>query len=359
MDEKELTVAENLSSVSLDSEKTIEKLTAEIQYYLVQMGQNAIEIGKRLILAKAKLSHGKWQNWLEDNFNLSYRTAAKFMAIAERFSKVPTSALFSQSQMFEMLSLPESETKKFIEVRALEGTPVDSMSIKKLREEIKKYKSDLAAEPTKKSGEVEVSDNVEKLQSSAILSEDAVTAVAVEEKIELADSALEIPNEVEEKVEEISSERLENSETSQNLNQSQIDISNNLAEKEEVYKGVQDLEKFFKYLPLLLNNVNLQKVVEICAEKDLKELEKQLGQLSAVHTELKNCLAVWKKQPPENMSRKAIISVLQQIALADNPPFKKSKFIRDSVEALGCKSVHNVPTKELNRILNEVSKLKN
>lgn len=239
MEEKELTVAETLSPTSLDSETSIEKLTAEIQYYLVQMGQNAIEVGKRLILAKAKLQHGEWQNWLEDNFNLSYKMAVKFMQVAERFSKVSTSRLFSQSQMMEMLSLPEVETEKFIEQKALEGTPVEDMTVKKLREEIKKYKSDLVAVPPEKSGVFEISDNVEKVQLPVILNEsqeleDAVTSVALEEKIESADSALEIPNEVEEKVEEVSSERLENSETSQNLNQSQIDISNNLAEKEEV-----------------------------------------------------------------------------------------------------------------------------
>ena len=186
------------------------------------------------------------------------------------------------------------------------------------------------------------------------------TPVADEEKIELSDSALEIQNGcIEEKVDEISSERLENSATSQTLKKSQINILNNSSVKEEVYKGVQDLEKFFKYLPLLLNNVNLQKVVEICAEKDLKELEKQLGQLAAVNTELANCLKIWKSRQPENMSRKAIVAALQQISIADNLPFEKSKFIRDAVEALGCKSVHNVPTKELHRILDEVSKLKN
>ena len=163
-----------------------------------------------------------------------------------------------------------------------------------------------------------------------------------------------MPLEAEEKVNEISSERLENSETSQTLKKSQINISNNSSVKEEVYKGVQDLEKFFKYLPLLLNNVNLQKVVEICAEKDLKELEKQLGQLAAVNTELANCLKIWKSRQPENMSRKAIVATLQQISLADNPPFKKSKFIRDAVEALGCKSMHSVSTAELLRIFQEV-----
>lgn len=359
MDAKELTVAENLSSASLESEKTIENLTAEIQYYLVQMGQNAIEIGKRLILAKAKLSHGEWQNWLEDNFNLSYRTAVKSMAIAERFSKVPTSALFSQSQMVEMLSLPEAETEKFIEVRALEGTPVDSMSIKKLREEIKKYKSGLTESKQEKNVEVEMADALSTDQMPVVLSasqetEDAVTAVEVEEKLEVSGVDLEIPNgDIKEKVEEMPSEYFEQSAQEENF--VGIDIPDKENEKLKVEGGeIEPMEQFFKFLPLILSNVNLKSVVEKYAAKDLKELEKQLGQLAAVHTEIENCLENWKKQQGAEMERQAVLSELKQIGLNDKEPFKKSKYVRDSIAELGFESVHKVPTKELLRILNEV-----
>ena len=57
---------------------------------------------------------------------------------------------------------------------------------------------------------------------------------------------------------------------------------------------------------------------------------------------------------PDNSREEALMSeyvaALQQIAVAEEPPFEKSKFIRDSVEALGFKSVHNTPTKELLKI---------
>ena len=354
MEEKELTVAETLPPTSLDSEVSIEKLTAEIQYYLVQMGQNAIEVGKRLALAKAKLQHGEWQNWLEDNFNLSYKMAVKFMQVAERFSKVSTSRLFSQSQMMEMLSLPEVETEKFIEQKASEGTPVEDMTVKKLREEIKKYKSDLTAVSPEKRGEVEISDNVSKVQSSDILNEsqeieDAVTS----EKVEAADVDLKMPLEAEEKVEENPLESLDQSAQEENF----VGIDNPNKETEKANLSEVDLElltKFFNYLPLILSNGNLQKIVENYAANDLQDLEKQLGQLAAVNAELANCVKIWKSRQPENMSRKAIVAALQQISLADNPPFEKSKFIRDAVEALGCKSMHNVSTAELLRIFQEV-----
>lgn len=329
MDAKDLTVAETMLPTNPDSGKTIEELTSEIQYYLVQMGQNAIEVGKRLILAKSKLSHGEWQNWLADNFNLSYKMAAKFMQVAERFSKVSTSRLFSQSQMFEMLSLPESETEKFIEVRALEGTPVDSMSIKKLREEIKKYKTGMSESKQEKNVEVETPD----------ISNDS-------EKIEMADVDLEIENdEVEEKVEEMplaSSDPLSQEEDF-------VGVENSAKERD-----VEPLEQLFKVLPLILSKVNLKSEVENYAAKDLKGLEEQLCQLAAVYTEIENCLENWKNNQGAEIERQAIIKELKQIALNDKEPFKKSKYIRDSVSALGFESVHKVPTKELLRILNEV-----
>ena len=91
----------------------LEQLTVEIKFYVNQWGQNTIEIGKRLIAAKEIVAHGDWQNWLENNFNLSYSTATKFMKCAEKFSNLATSQHLNCSQMFELLALPAEETEKF------------------------------------------------------------------------------------------------------------------------------------------------------------------------------------------------------------------------------------------------------
>ena len=119
---------------------TIEQLTVEVKFYLGQIGQNIIEVGKRLIQAKVLLPHGEWQDWLKNNFNLSYRTAAQFIQCAERFGNVRTSAHLKSSQMIELLRLPEDETEAFIEAQAAAGTPVEDMTVKKLRAEIADWK---------------------------------------------------------------------------------------------------------------------------------------------------------------------------------------------------------------------------
>lgn len=350
MADKDMIVAK-VSLANINLEASIEELTAEIQYYMVQMGQNAIAIGKRLAVAKEKLPHGEWQNWLEDNFNFSYRTAAQFMQMAERFQKCRQSALFSQSQMAEMLALPEAETEKFIERKAAEGTPVEKMKIRTLRAEVKKYNEELVAE---KIEEVEVVEN----NSDVVIAEKLIKTQEKELPLEVLEVDVDSPKEEEqmseETADEVADRAIENPvEIIEDSKLEEVLVGSNTQEKgEPVEVGI--LTQFFKCLPTLLNEVNLQKAVEICASEDLKGFENQLSQLGAVNSELKNCLSVWKKQQDKNMSRKAIIAALQQIAVAEEPPFEKSKFIRDSVEALGFKSVHNAPTKELLKILEKV-----
>ena len=64
---------------------SIETLPAKIKFYLQKTAENVVEIGKRLILAKEMVEHGKWADWLEINFALKVRMAQRFMVIADRF----------------------------------------------------------------------------------------------------------------------------------------------------------------------------------------------------------------------------------------------------------------------------------
>lgn len=119
----------------------LEQITLEVKFYLNQTAQNIIEVGKRLTQAKAMLPHGEFGNWLDSNFGLSKSTANNFMRCAERFGNFQSIGSFNSTQMIQLLALPESETEKFIEQKAAEGTPVEDMTIKTLREEVAKYQS--------------------------------------------------------------------------------------------------------------------------------------------------------------------------------------------------------------------------
>ena len=104
------------------------------------MGENTIEIGKRLIAAKEIVGYGNFGKWLEENFNLKQRMANNFMECARRFSNSQSIANLNPTQMFQLLALPKEETEKFIAKKAAEGTSVEEMTVKNLREEVAKYK---------------------------------------------------------------------------------------------------------------------------------------------------------------------------------------------------------------------------
>lgn len=65
--------------------RSIEVITAEIWLYKQQAGAAILEIGRRLIEAKAQLSHGDWLPWLEEKVEFSEVTAQRFMRLAREY----------------------------------------------------------------------------------------------------------------------------------------------------------------------------------------------------------------------------------------------------------------------------------
>ena len=135
---------------------TLETLAAEIRLYDRNSASCAIEIGKRLILAKKQIEHGDWEAWLKDKVSFNRQTAWKFMQCAERFGNVSISKHLSGqeenvsiskhlslSKMFEILTLPEDETQDFIAAKEAEGNSIENMTVKELRAEVAAWKNRL------------------------------------------------------------------------------------------------------------------------------------------------------------------------------------------------------------------------
>ena len=341
-------------------EVDVAKLTIEIQDYLINMGQNAMEIGKRLVLVKSKLAHGEWQSWLEDSFGLSMQTARKFMQIHNRFGILRDVARYSVSQMIELLVLSESDTPKFIAAKATEGTPVEKMTVRKLREEVKKYTAYYTANvmPAKA---IDGADDVQNDSGIQNNGDEFLAEVLPEKPVELLEGVVVTENDIEKIAPEEESKRATN-------------------EVDETVSSENTLMKLLKLSSELLNNDDLQKLLEDYASNDLQGVEKQLSQLSLVHTKLQSYLENWKNQmasttkeiekiaPEKNETeenvtaekeaeeRAAIIATLQQIALNDDANFTKSKRLRELVAAQGVKTVHKVGLANLRAILDEIKK---
>ena len=372
--------------VTFDSSTTLEDLTDEIKYYLRKMGQNIIEIGKRLTLAKEKLPHGEWQNWLEDNFNLSNQTARKFMQVAERFGKTRIDARFGSTQMIQMLSLPEGEEEKFIAEKEAEGMPVQDMSVKKLRAEIKKYMAKLAM----------VNDSSESLVS---VEHSAKDCTVVEESVQV-ENALS--------VETVKSD----SDNSSSPSVAEVSLTVVEESKPDSNTSQNLLEQFLGMMQKLATGGNLKELVEQSAEKDLQALETQLQQFSELYGDIRAHLTQWKsgkdtlddslaerfgkvhsnallnqtqtveetakavgedkggdngdslevivekvcdKTEVDESDRHSIISALYQIALNDDENFTRTEYIGELMKGKGFEVVPQMSTRDLYNVLYQVA----
>lgn len=94
--------------------RPIEIITAEIWAYKSQAGAAILEIGRRLIEAKAQLEHGEWLPWLKEKVEFSEATAQRFMRIAKEYRNPSPVTDLGASKALVLLALPASEREGFV-----------------------------------------------------------------------------------------------------------------------------------------------------------------------------------------------------------------------------------------------------
>ncbi len=307
---------EDLSTRDLDS------LTVEIHQYLNVARYSAIEVGKRLILAKKLVPHGEWANWLKDNFNLKQSSAKNFMAIARRFSNRQSIGVFDIStfkptQLIALLALPKGKEKNFIETKAAEGTPVAEMSVKNLRSEIKKFSSDL-------------------VNNDSVSTQSSTSLVAVSD-IEYALQETSTP-------------------ISPTTSPQQADITYSSTPAHDVDKTLKHL---FAVSSSLLNADNLQSVVSDAAHNDFQSFQLQLDQLAALLSQLQKYLADWQDDPINKrpFDRDAIINEIMQ-TMANDSSCQTSDYVLALISSCGYAKLHAIPDYLLPDLLKKVRNFK-
>jgi hypothetical protein len=63
--------------------KQLDQLASKLHSALRHETTNVIEIGELLLKSRELLEHGEWQAWLQNHFDLSYRTAVNYCLAAE------------------------------------------------------------------------------------------------------------------------------------------------------------------------------------------------------------------------------------------------------------------------------------
>ncbi len=110
-------LADPSSSHMLSSrEETLAAIKIELGQKLAETAHNLVESGRLLIRAKQILGHGKFRNWLNDNFSMSSKTANRFMSVAQMVNRFQLNdAAVSQLLSMDLKTLYELSAKSTTE----------------------------------------------------------------------------------------------------------------------------------------------------------------------------------------------------------------------------------------------------
>lgn len=99
---------------NLDAEisQFVQARTGEIRALMKRTAEDIIEIGQKLTVVKQKLGHGCFLDWIEAEFEWSYPTAARFIQVANAFSKNYQIDKFAPSALYLLAAPSTPETAR-------------------------------------------------------------------------------------------------------------------------------------------------------------------------------------------------------------------------------------------------------
>lgn len=172
----------------LENIRDLDTITTEIRTITEQarctMVTAAIEVGRRLVEAKAMVPRGEWGKYLEEKVEFSHSQANNMMRLYQEYGSSQESLFgggvkkaiegLSVTSAIRLLALPEEERETFVEEH-----PVEEMSTRELEAAIKEKNAALEA---RKQAEADRESLSESLKSAQQSEKKALSAVAEAEK---------------------------------------------------------------------------------------------------------------------------------------------------------------------------------
>ena len=119
------------------------------------MVESMLEFGRVLIILKEHMAHGKFQETLENEFNVTPRAAQKFMQATLKFcgeglqDTTPKLVQLGKSKLLELVTQDDDDLKELAEggtVAGLKLDEVDRMSVQELRKALRDARADREAQ---------------------------------------------------------------------------------------------------------------------------------------------------------------------------------------------------------------------
>lgn len=125
--------------------RTLDMVAAEIRAFTSGMLNNAIEIGRRMVEAKAMLPYGQFGAWISDNTGYSASAANNFMRLFEEYGAMQGSLFGASAESQTFGKLPPSKALALLAVPAGEReafaveSDAEHSSVRELKRKIKQY----------------------------------------------------------------------------------------------------------------------------------------------------------------------------------------------------------------------------
>lgn len=114
----------------------LNQIVSEIKFFENQAVVSYWEIGKRLTQAKEQIPHGEWYNWVDANLGYTPETARRLIKVSKEMSNPNTYLDLNFSKVLALTSLKDEEERQ----EFTESHPVEDMTVRELKAEIKEYK---------------------------------------------------------------------------------------------------------------------------------------------------------------------------------------------------------------------------
>ena len=120
---------------------TLDGLAMEARTLRLNINMNMWQLARVFLEAKELLPHGEFGKWVEENADVSERTAQDMMASYKRFGGRPQFAELGQAKTFKLLPLPAGTEEKF-----LQEHDVQAMTAREVQEAVKQVRAEAQAE---------------------------------------------------------------------------------------------------------------------------------------------------------------------------------------------------------------------
>jgi hypothetical protein len=170
--------------------RTLDSITGEIHAALKVQTLNIILVGELLVEANEQVEHGKWLPWLHQEFDLSERTAHRYMRVARLVAKSATVANLnlSPSALYVFADeADECDDEHMVAILKVAATTPERITKSRAQEIVDTYFDELsAAEEAKEQSEVADPKAIE--DTGATANDDAGAAAEARKREKEADA---------------------------------------------------------------------------------------------------------------------------------------------------------------------------